>query len=454
MNRTTASSPDPRATATPPPGRAWLHWLLLGFILLVAMGLRLGATVLSVYDPPVAGDSVQYISAAYNLKHYGVFSSVDTWRRPANAAPAPDAYRPPGYPILLSWLLDGWPDYDFLRRVQMLQALLGTLVVAGGYLLARRVLSKDWALPIALLLAICPQLVTLGTSVLTEVPFCFVLTGALLALVHGAQKPSARAFAITGALFGLSVMLRFTLLYLPLLLLPAIAWLLPQRVGWRCACALLLGFAAIYGPWLARNEIVLGRSGDPKLTTMAVLDGSYPDQMYRERPETLGFARRFDPSATNIRMPGQAIGRVAENLRTDPLGTLRWYLLGKPIAFFEWRFIEGADDVFMNTVKRTPYRTRSEFIWSHDLMFWLHWPLIALNGLGIAIAGVVAVRRRGDDEARVWGLLTTVMLFAIAVHVVGYPLGRYSVPFRPLTYVFAMLPLALAARRSLCTDAA
>jgi 4-amino-4-deoxy-L-arabinose transferase-like glycosyltransferase len=444
----------PASIDASPRRRVWLHWLLLGVILLVAAELRFGCVVLSVYDPPVSGDSVKYISAAYNLERYGVFSSVDTWRVAAERAPAPDAMLPVGYPVLLSWLLRGPPDYDFLRRVLMLQVLLGTLIVAAGYVLARRLLSPDWALVVAMLLALCPQMVTLGTSVLTEIPFTLAVTGFLYSLVRAARQPGARGFAIAGVLLGVCVLIRYTLLYLPLFLLPVMLWLLPKSVRWRCAGALLLGFVAIYGPWLARNEIVLGRLGDPELTVNAILDGSYPDQMYQGRPETLGFAHRFDPDVVNIRTPAQAVGRVADNFRADPLGTLRWYVLGKPLAFYNWRFIEGTGDVFIKNARRTPYKSRFEFIWSHNLMFWLHWPLITLNFLGMALAAGIAVRHRGQAEARVWTLLVAVMVFAIAVHVIGYPLGRYSVPFRPLTYVFAMLPLTLAARRWLPGKAA
>ncbi len=447
MNRDMGEAATIEATGRPSRERGWSHWLMLGVLLLVAAWLRFGAAVFSVFDPPVNGDSVQYISEAYNLKHYGVFSSEDTWRQPASATPAPDAMRPPGYAILLSWLLEDRPDYDFLRRVHMLQVFLGTLIVAAGYLLARRVLSPEWGLAVTLLMALCPQLITLGTSVLTETAYTLVLTIFFHSLVSAAQRPGARGFAIAGALLGLSVLIRFTLLYLPLVLLPAMLWLLPRPVRWRCACALLLGFGLVYGPWLLRNELVLGRASDPKLAVEAIVDGSYPDQMYQGRPETLGFAHRFDHADDDIVTVGQALDFVGADFRAHPADMLRWYLLGKPIAFYEWRFIEGSGDVFIKTAKRTPYRTRFEFIWSHELMRWLHWPLIALNGLGIVVAMLIAVRRRGHPEGRVWGLFVVVMVFTIAIHVIGYPLGRYSVPFRALTWSFAFLPLELARRR-------
>jgi hypothetical protein len=285
--------------------------------------------------------------------------------------------------------------------------------------------------------------VSLGTALLTETAFTTAVTAFAWALVRAARLERLRDYALAGALLGVTALLRPTLQYLPLVLVPAIAWLATRR-GWRAGGTLLLAFALVFGPWLVRNQVQLGRTSDPELMATAVLHGSYPDLMYAGRPETRGFPYRADPAAASIHTTGQALGRIVANLRADPAGTLRWYLVGKPIQFHAWAFVEGAGDVFINTLQASPYFTRPEFALTHRVMRMLHAPLMWLGLAGLVAAAVALVRRRRDAGARAFALLAVTMAFVIALHMVIFPLARYSVPFRPLQFVFALHAVVLA----------
>jgi len=98
-------------------------------------------------------------------------------------------------------------------------------------------------------------------------------------------------------------------------------------------------------------------------------------------------------------------------------------------------------------VNSSPYlEGQRDFVITYQVMYFLHWPLIVLAYAGMAIALLGAVGRKRTPAQSAAGVLAIYMLFVIGLHVIGFPLGRYSVPFRPLTYAFAMLPLCLAAR--------
>jgi len=429
--------------ATHAPRPLPLALLALVLVLAFAAHLRLRAAAETLVWPPLQGDSVNYVSVAYNLRQFGVASHERTWTQVAPARPAPDALVAPGYPLLLATVMPDRPNPPFLRDALLLQALLGVLTVGLGYLLARPLLPRAGAVAVAALLAISPHLVSLGTSLLTETLFATAVTAFAVALVHAARSGRARDYAIAGVLLGVTALIRPTLQYLPLLLVPAIAWL-STGPRWRNAGALLLAFVLVFAPWVARNLARTGAAGDPTLMASALLHGSYPDFMYAGKPESLGFPYRYDPAAKSIRTPGDALGRIRANLAADPAGTLRWYVLDKPRRLFDWAFVEGAGDVFINSVKQSPYFARGEFRATHALMRWLHAPLMALGGIGLVAALWRGWRRRDDAQARAYALLAVTMLFVVALHSLLLPLARYGVPFRAFTFLFALHALQLA----------
>ncbi len=415
----------------------------LVLLLVIAFGgsLRLTAALDTDLVSPLQGDSTEYVSAAYNLRQFGVFSSVHDIDRMTPVVPKPDALRDPGYPVMLALLLQGRPDYGFLHRVQLLQALLGTLVIGLSYLVAIQLLPKPAAIAVAALIAINPQLIVLGTSFLTETLFSLVVVAFSFAITRAALRGSTAWYGVAGALIGMSALVRPTLEFLPLLLVPALAWLVP-RARWNGCAAVILSAALVYFPWIMRNEHAIGAPSDPTLMTNALLHGSYKDFMYQGQPRSFGFPYRFDPTSAQIKTPRQALARIAGNFESDPSGTLRWYLLSKPIRFHDWEFIEGAGDIFINTVSQTPYQDHRDFIYTYKGMRWLHWPLIAVAFIGIACALVRATRRSRTAQDCAMGLLAVTMVFVLGLHMIGLPLGRYSVPFRPLSYLFVLYAIA------------
>lgn len=409
--------------------------LVVTLVLAVATHLLVGAAFFTEVAPPIRADAVDYVAYAYNVKTHGVYSNQPSWVAGWQGEVKPDAKRPPGYPLLLAIFLDGAPTNLFVIRVMLFQALLGVLLVALTFALARTVLGFGPAIAVALLVALTPQLVTQATYLLTEVPFAVCVTAGMLAVALGTRGHIGSMFFLAGVAFGLSALIRPTLIYMPVVLLPVV-WFVTRRPA--PALALVAAFALVQIPWLVRNERVLGRMNDPTLSIATLHHGSYPDFEYQDDPATLGFPYQFDPATPEIiRSYSSVLAHIGDGFVQRPVRMLVWYLVEKPIYFVAWNPIQGVGDIFVFPVTKSPYLDRPEFQLSRDLMYLLHWPLMLAGYLG---AILVWFRRGGvgpPDAQVALRLLSAIFAFVLAVHIAGAPFPRYSVPFRPLQYLFA-----------------
>jgi 4-amino-4-deoxy-L-arabinose transferase-like glycosyltransferase len=422
----------------------WRH-LALAAVLALAAHLHFTAALKTVVDQPIRGDAADYISYAYNLEHSGVYSRYQTWHPAYQAGPPqPDALRSPGYPLLLQALMDGAPTPAFLLRVTLWQALIAVLSVWLSFLFFRRFLGFGYALAGAALIAMTPHLVTSTTYVLSETWFMLWLLLGMLAAVCGTaseEKPRLGWLLAAGLALGFAALVRPTLQYLPLLWAPALWWLYRKVGGARAAGAFALGFVLCFAPWIVRNEITLGVSGDPHLTKWILVEGTYPEFRFEDRPETFGFPAVWDPDApAHAASVGTAVRHIVDEFGAHPARMAWWYFVEKPVYLFAWDQIAGEGDVFVFKCLESPYFDRVEFRATRAVMLALHVPLMLAGGLAILLAFWPRFRAAVPAEARAALLLgAMVMLYIVALHVVAAPYPRYSVPFRPLTVLGALV---------------
>lgn len=423
--------------------RTSTHRLLLLLLLSLSAYIQFAVVSRTTVIFPYGADAADYFSYAYNLHRFGTYSMTPTWSSSdAPSPPAPDAIRPPGYPLFLAMM--GTPEASraFERRVTRVQALLGVLSVLLLHQLARRFLASGAALAIAFLVAINPHFATISTYLLTESVFLFLLLASTLTLVKAVAEGRAWLFAATGILWGACSLVRSTVEFLPPLFLLAVLVLPRLRQHLRNALLAFACFVAVLSPWIIRNQSPALSPGASLLAVNTLVHGSYPDFKYQHRPETFGFPYRFDPHLAEIsRDVPTALGHMASQVREDPAGSARWYLLGKPTFFLSWGHVQGFD-ILIAPVNYTPYYQDIRFAVLRAASLFLHWPAMLSGLLGMALLcfrpGWLDLDASALLAARIVAVVST---YAIVFHMVAAPFPRYGVPFRPFLYALAALPL-------------
>ncbi len=424
-------------------GRSRVEIVALALVLLLAAHLRVVAVLETRVIEPVRADAGEYYRYALNLRALGVYSRTDP-----PAAPVPDAVRRPGYPLFLVPFVTEPPTATMLLRIGNAQAALGVLLVALTAELGRRMLRPAGGIAAATLAALSPHLVNASIWMLSEALFALLVLLALVVALdaRGRVAGSARVFA-AAAILGLAMLARATLDYFPLVLVAALLIGIGPPHGRRIAALTVAGVLCVLSPWLVRNAITLGEASDGTLALATLHHGMYPDFKLDGREETLGMPYRFDRDAPP---PGAGAGTLLAELRrraaADPALYLHWYLIGKPLSLFAWNEVR-IGDAFILHVTDTPYFRRPEFLATHWISRVLHWPLVVLSAVGAILAWT---RRQPIGLATAGPRLLSLLLgYVLLVHVVGAPYPRYSVPFRPETYLLALFALTwlLAWRR-------
>jgi hypothetical protein len=425
------------------PLRFYLQGGCLALIMIVGMFLRFGTAAGTKVDHPVRNDAKDYVAYAWNLKYLGVYSLDFSTILGTSTTPKPDAIRPPGYPLLLATVLPKYIDGAFFNRVADLQAWIATLTLLLVAWLSMELLGAWAGLIVGLLIALSPHQSVYVAYLLTETLYgatLIVAVGSSVLAIKAKQPRWRYALAvIAGLFFGLSCLVRPTLnQWVPalvlLLLLPSV-----RRFRYEII-AMALGFVLIMSPWWLRNEATLHQLSDSTKMLQTVQQGTYPDFMYENRPDTFGNAYSYDPALAKI---GSSWTRLFADMRqkfeSRPFTMIRWYLFGKIWYFFHWSSAEGWADMFSYPVWTSPWITDPAYVAVVSVMKGVYLPLILSGLFGTLVALLPSTKRLfGGYRADAIRFIALLHLFAIAVHVMGTPIGRYSIPFRPITFLLAI----------------
>ncbi len=312
------------------------------------------------------------------------------------------AYRTPGYPIFLA----GTGADARLARIA--QAAVDTSTVLGVYLLARRWMNRRASLLAGAMVAVNPFLIYFTGLLLSETLFTALLTWGVVGLAWASR---AMWMGVLGSLALVACAIvrpsaLFLIVLLPLLTPTIDLW----RRGMLVVASLVLA-GAMFGPWAARNQRMLGQ---PILATtnggITLYDG-------------------FRPGATGA--SDQSFVATMPELRemTEIQRSNYLELLG-------WRFIteNPGQAARLGVIKLA--RTWSPVPLSAEFGR----PLYRVVGLLYAIPFYVLVLWglwRPTLSRPVKGFLLVAAVYFSVVHVMSVGSLRYRIPVEPLLCVIA-----------------
>ena len=269
-----------------------------------------------------------------------------------------------------------------------------------------------------------------------------MLTGVAVRFFN--MQPSQWRCVLIGAGLGAGFLVRPSLLYFPLAVLVILVIQFGRKKGVSYFAAVLAGFVLLAAPWFVRNMVSLQTPSDPSLKIGFLHHGLYPNFTYDNVAESYGRSYRFDPRSGEIgKNTTTILKEILRRFRTRPAEHFKWFLLGKPVAFWSWNMVQGQGDVFVYPVADSPYHNRALFSWSHHLMKAVH-TLLVLLGFAACLLVWLPARKlkldlRGIQTAR---FISALLLYFTALHMVGAPFPRYSIPLRPMLFGLALWPLA------------
>ena len=320
----------------------WCTLTLLGIAVISGLYLRseswLGTTVVR----PLQSDASDYFYYAYNLRFHHTYSREIRQPMDLKNQPSPDAVRSPGYPLVLSLLIDAPPSRKLIKKIEFFQMLVSTLTLFLAFFFFRAYMPPLYGGIAALLTALSPHLIIFNSYILSETLFCFtmVLIGFLVG--HFVRQPSLWFSILLGFIMGLAALIRPSLQFFPFVTATFLLIHYGRTPGLKLALALLLGFIMTVSPWLIRNMVTLGKISDKSLMINFLHHGMYPDFTYQQKPESYRRPYKVDPRSAEISADvGSVLKEIRNRFREDSVNHLKWFLLKKPVVFWSWDTVQG-----------------------------------------------------------------------------------------------------------------
>ena len=401
--------------------------------------------------PPVWKDEREYLIYAYNLVHYDTYS-----REYPAKEPQPDAWRSPGYPLVvaLALLIGGLRHY--YEIMIYFQIVISTLCVAMTFFLGRRLMPRWAALSAAGLVAFSPHLISTTSNFLTETLLSFMLLAGILAYYCALEKKRFSLFLLSALFLGYTYLTNETSLFIPWIFALVTVYFSKvqddrstfRRNVWLVV-SLLFVFCLFLTAWKLRNMHLPAEADRPEDRAVTSLShGAYPGFIHKN-PALKNFPYRDDPLQP-------VFGASFKNFRTilwdrfkqRPVRYLCWYLFEKPYYVWSWDNRQsqlggmqrpGSGDIYIYPVVSSLYLKSIPANLTRQLVKLIHPFVLVLALVGIVVAGREAYSNRKSLKLhRSPIFLFTILVYYTVLYTVFAPWPRYSVPLRPELYICAM----------------
>lgn len=433
MTEPVAVAPAAPVAPARPSTRAPAIRYALPAIVLLALAIRVVVVLATPHFSPLE-DSAAYDLSAVKLATTGSLPpSLETLH------PGPSAFYPPFFPIVLAGLYKlvgtGTGRWEAAR---LLEAGFGAVLVLLIGLIATRVWDRRVGLIAAGIAAVCPSLVLIGSSILSESLFVPLVAGAVWAALVYRDERRLRWAALAAVMVGCAALTRGNGL---LMALP-VGWLLwgpgPARSwrAWRAPLALAGVVVVMLAPWAIRNEHRFHRFVPVATETGYTLYGTFNAAVQTQEKRWPAMWQM--PQALVQQLYRQdrhaSEASISDTLTTDALHYIRRH----PVSLLHtayWNTVRLLD--LTPSIERAYAPFERYPTWLAMLSVYAFWVLLPL-----IVAGALTRRARAAPRA-LWAV--PALLYLSTVFLLGMTRGRS--PADPFLIMLAALAVAEAWRR-------
>jgi len=421
-------------------------------LLVIAALLRVGFVVATPSYTPLHDDR-DYDRLGCAIATGGSYPRLPTKRPTARSCEIPGqqsskvpvTYRPPGFPYLLagSYFVSRPFTNDRVTVARILLAFVGVLLVWLAGLVAAEVWGRRVGLIALGLAAVCPPLIIVGGSLLSEPMFASLALAAVLMMLKHRQTGKSVSWALvaTSVFAGLAWLTRSNGMLLIAVL--AIAAIGPSpRLRWRALAPALLVAAVsllVIAPWTIRNAVVTGELIPVDSSSGPTLAGTYNATSLNDRVRP--GAWRLINQVPELRKLSETYAGSDYQYDTHMRRSAIEYVIANPTAPFVVGFW-GTRRLFFVGGGGPRWQAFSVGVASQSPRLGL---LVAISVWIYALLAIVGAFTRRARRASLWFWAVPVMLFLSAA-LVNSEL-RFDLPFIPWLVMLGALAIGAATRR-------
>ena len=202
--------------------------IIVTSIFFLALAMRIGMVNQTKVPLPIQHDAIDYYSYAINLKTAGIYSH----QNPVYVKPdslKQDHNRTPGYSLFLFPFVEYPPTPEMTSHIVNTQALISGLTVLLSFFLFRLFLTLPLSIMGMSLVAISPHLIAMDAYILTESLFTFFIILLAYCMSKLILNQSKLWAYILGVVLGISLLIKPTMTYFIIFLIPGIFFLLKKN---------------------------------------------------------------------------------------------------------------------------------------------------------------------------------------------------------------------------------
>ncbi len=433
----------------------WINATIISIILIISLFLRNYYNQIPDTLLMPQADSLKYITTAVNFNQHKIYSENFVFD---STTPIEKTNLSIGYPQFLMPFIKktdtilfqaNYGNFSTIANIntfltiRKFQALLSTFSVLLIFLISRQFFSFNQSLFPTILTAINPHLIMMNSYILTETLYIFLLSIGLLLFIIAEKKSKMIVFVLSGILLAASFEVRLIGAVIPISLIIYLILLSKNKL--KKIIVFSIGILIILLVEFVFLNFYLDQKANYKINNSSqnIIEKIIPNVQNIFTPTDYFIEKLKSKEQVDFTSKKKPTNKTFFQ-ETWPY--IAWNLGGKAISMWtitspytqQIYIYPNDDDPFNN-----PQYSSIEKIFKISKI--IHWPLYLLSFLGIILSLSKRFQEKIFDKNDKTFLMVVLsfLSFYFTLYIISAWLPRYTIPLRPFSYIFALLPIIL-----------